>query len=235
MKKHGIDISRWQGDIDFKKLVSKIDFVIMRGAYGTFLDTCATKNIIELNKLDIPTGLYVFSYALNEQDAIEEADFICGFADKHKISYPIYFDFEDASAEYYKKKTGKDITKQFVTDVTSAFCKRVEDNGYFAGFYANRNFLKNYYDADMRKQYALWYAFWNDECDIDCGMWQYSSTGKLEGIDGFVDENYCFVDYPKIIESANLNNNQFGSITKIKEYVANIMLEIERGENYGFR
>lgn len=235
LEKHGIDISRWQGDIDFSKLFGKIDFAIVRATYGTYLDTCAKKNLIALNSSNIPAGLYAFSYALSEQDAIAEADAVCDFAKDYKIDYPVYFDFEDASAEYYKKQTGKNISKNFVTKITSAFCKRVEDNGYFAGFYANKNFLNNYYDADMPKQFALWYAFWNDECDKNCGMWQYSSTGKMVGIDGFVDENICFVDYPSIIKDAGLNKSNYGSIEKIKKYIAEINAEIERGEKNGFR
>ena len=94
-----------------------------------------------------------------------------------------------------------------MTDIVKAFCNRIEQAGYYAAFYANPNWLDNYlYSNELLGRYDLWLAQWNIESPSKpCGIWQYSSEGYVPGIDGKVDLDYAYIDYPSLMKSHKLN------------------------------
>lgn len=197
----GIDISAYQGDIDYDKL--NVDFVIIRAGYGQkTIDKKFKRNIEACNKRGIPCGVYWFSYALNADMARKEASACLTAIAPYKISYPVCFDFEYDSVTYAAKK-GVKVTKQLASDIAVAFLSAVENAGYWAMNYTNLDFSKRYFDDRVMKRYDIWAArYTSKETDIavNAGLWQYSSKGKVVGIKGNVDMDISHKDYPALIK-----------------------------------
>lgn len=204
MIKKGIDVSKWQGSIDWDEVKkSGVEFVIIREGYGTKspvqIDKKFKDNINGSKNAGIPTGAYHYSYAKNTSDAVNEADFCLENIQGYKLEYPVVFDAEDNSM--------LKLTTRQRTDICKAFCEEIERNGYYAMIYTNPNWLKNYLYADeLLSRFDLWLAQWNcEKPSYSCGIWQYSETGKVGGINGNVDMNIAYKNYPEIIKNANLN------------------------------
>lgn len=197
----GIDISAWQGDIDYDKL--KVDFVIIRAGHGQkTIDKKFKRNIEECNRRGIPCGVYWFSYALNPDMARKEAKACLTAIAPYKIEYPVCFDFEYDSVTYAAKK-GVKVTKQLASDIARAFLSEIEAAGYRAMNYTNLDFSKRYFDDQVMKKYDIWAArYTSKETDIavNAGLWQYSSKGKVVGIKGNVDMDISHKDYPALIK-----------------------------------
>ena len=206
-----VDISKYQGEIDFKKLAKEVDGVIIRAGYGANnIDPYFTANVMACNTYGIPCGVYWFSYALTAAEAATEAAYCLAAIRPYKIELPVCFDFEGDSVRYAKGR-GVTITKQIASDMARAFCGTVEAAGYYAMNYANEDYCKNYFDADALNKYALWYARYLNAPNLNkppraCGIWQYSSTAKVNGINGNVDINAVYYDYKTVIAKAGLNN-----------------------------
>lgn len=210
----GIDVSKWQGKIDWEKVKKAgIEFVIIRAGYGqNNIDEYFERNIKECNRLGIPCGVYWFSYALNADMARQEARYCLAAIKPYKVEYPVCFDFEYDSVEYAKKK-GITITKSLATAIADAFLNEIEKAGYYAMNYTNKDFSNKYFDMTKLGRYDLWYAWWSvaNQPDMKCGIWQYTSDGKVDGIQGRVDMNIAYKDYPAIIRATGLNG--FGKAT----------------------
>lgn len=200
----GIDVSTWQGQIDWEKAKKEIDFAIVRIGFGTGTrDNTAKRNIQELNRLGIPYGVYYFSYAYTEEMARKEAKNTIAYLKEFgaEPSYPVYFDWEGDSRDYAKKQ-GVTVSNDLLRKMTVAFCEEIKAAGYYPGIYTNPSYIKNYYGTDIFKTYDLWLAHWATKPAYDANVWQYSDQGKVAGINGRVDMNYCYVDYPAIINGA---------------------------------
>lgn len=202
--KKGIDVSKHQGTIDWEKVkAAGVQFAMIRAGYGqNNIDAQFKRNISECNRLGIPCGVYWFSYAYTEAMAKKEAQYCLAAIKPYKLDYPVVFDFEYDSVSYAEKK-GVKITKTLASKIVQAFCSAVEAAGYYAMNYANADYLSNYFDAGVKKDYDLWLAKWPNSPDLTtpptCGIWQYSSTGKVNGIFGNVDMNAAYKDYPAMI------------------------------------
>ena len=202
----GIDVSAWQGDIDWSVVKNSIDFAIIRAGYGkNNIDKKAEQNVKDCEDNNIPFGLYWFSYAYTVEMARKEAQHLLQFVEGHTPLFPLYFDFEYDSVEY-AKKNGAIITNNLLCEMATAFCKELESVGYYAGIYANTDYVKRMFGEDIFKTYDLWYARWDvSEPGRSVNLWQNSSTGKVNGISGNVDTNIAFVDFPALIKDAGLN------------------------------
>lgn len=203
---NGIDVSRFQGQIDWEQVTA--DFAIIRAGFGTgTLDTQFERNITECNRLGIPCGVYWFSYALNPQAAAEEARRCLEAVRPYRLEYPVCFDYEYDSV-LYARRNGVEVTQRLATDLVKAFCGTVQELGYYAMYYANADFLQNiFYPAELT-EYDLWYARYREgetPGRENVGIWQYSDTGRMSGIIGNVDLNRGYRDYPAIIRRAGLN------------------------------
>lgn len=210
--KKGIDVSQWQGTIDWTKVkAAGIEFAMIRAGYGqNNIDPQFKRNISECNRLGIPCGIYWFSYAYTEAMAIREAEYALAAVEPYKLEYPIAFDYEGASVDY-AKKNGVVPDKAHVSALARAFCKRLEQAKYYAMVYTNPSYLSQYYDSYVPKSYDIWLAQWPSKPDPATkpaqagGIWQYTSSGSVPGISGRVDMDAAYYDYPAIIKANGLN------------------------------
>lgn len=204
----GIDVSKHNGYINWSKVkASGISFVIIRGGYGSStVDPKFKENINGALKENIEVGVYWFSYAISEQNAIAEAKKCIELLKpyKDKIKYPVYYDFEYDSVNYAKKQ-GVSINKTKASNFAKAFLNEIEKAGYTPGLYTNADFSNNYFFKTIQEQYDLWIAQYTSRCTFSgkYTMWQYSEKGRVNGISGNCDMDYCYKDYSK-----NSNNNQ---------------------------
>ena len=208
--KRGIDVSVHQGKIEWNKVSA--DFVILRAGYGRTIsqkDPTFEDNYKGCKDNNIPCGVYWYSYALTEEDAIKEAK-TCLEAIKGKtFEYPIYFDVEEDSQF--------NLGKEKVSAIIKAFLDYVEKAGYWVGLYMSKYYLETYVTEDIRKRYAVWVAQYSSSCTYSgqYGMWQYSVAGNtkhdianvksVSGVKGECDCDYCYADYPTLIKKAGLN------------------------------
>ena len=209
-----IDVSRWQGVVDWEKVKGKVDGVIMRAGFGSntvatdeYIDMKFVRNITECNRLGIPCGVYWFSYALTEADAKKEAELCLKAIEPYRVELPVCFDLEYDTVNNAAKK-GVTITKKKATAFAHAFLQTIENAGYYAMLYANPDFLNRYFDETVVR-YDLWLAHWFDNPDFakpprECGIWQYGVT-RIDGINGDVDGDIAYKNYPEMIKACKLN------------------------------
>lgn len=210
--KKGIDVSQWQGTIDWDKVkASGVQFAMLRAGWGqNNIDTQFVRNISECNRVGIPCGIYWFSYAYTEAMAVREAEYALAAVEPYKLDYPIAFDYEGDSVRYAKTK-GVTPNKAHVSALARAFCGRIEQGGYYAMVYTNPAYLSQYFDADIPKEFDIWLAQWPTHPDPATkpaqagGIWQYTSSGTVSGISGRVDLDAAYYDYPGIIAENGLN------------------------------
>ena len=201
----GIDVSVHQGNIDWQKVKNAgIDFAILRCGYGSDIasqdDSQFARNMAECERIGMPFGVYLYSYANSVEKAKSEAQHVLRLIGDHKLQYPIYYDLEDSGT------TGK-CSKALILEMAKAFVDILESKGYWVGIYANTYWNNTYLTDAWYNTKARWVAQYYDKCTYkgEYGMWQYSSKGKVDGIQGNVDMNYCYVDYPTLVKEAGKN------------------------------
>lgn len=205
MQRKGIDVSTWQGDIDWNKVKADgIEFAMLRSSFGKEnpdkqTDNKFWQNYRNAKAAGVPIGAYHYSYATTVEDAKKEADFFLSIVKGCQFEYPIAFDIEDPSQMY--------LGKDRITDIIMAFCERVQAAGYYVSLYTNLDWISNRIDMIRAKAFDIWLAQWNDKPTYsgNFGMWQYTSSGSVSGISGNVDMNIAYYDYPSIIKAAGLN------------------------------
>ena len=195
----GIDVSKYQGNIDWGAVAaSGINFAIIRVGYrgsssGALVqDPYFKKNISGATKAGIKVGLYFFTQAVNEAEAVEEASMAMSLASGYKVTYPIFIDTESAS-----NGRANGLSKSTRTAVVKAFCHTVRNGGYKAGVYASKSWYANQLNASALNGYCIWVAQYNSSCTYSgkYDMWQYSSKGSVSGIKGNVDMNISYTGY----------------------------------------
>lgn len=202
----GIDVSEHNGTIDWAVMKKGgIQFAIIRSSYGHFVeDKQFRRNVTECERVGMPYGLYHYSYVATEEQMKAEATGFIGLCKSCKPSYPCYIDMEDADG--WKKAQGVSATMdQHVCDYT---CKQLEANNFYAGIYANLYWWQTMLNTSSLDRFDKWVAQWASENTYNkpYQIWQFTSDGHVEGHSGRLDMNYCYVDYPKIIKEAGLNN-----------------------------
>ena len=220
MSKKGVDVSTHNGSIDWKTASKHIDFAMIRAGYASSFDARVTDNIRGCRENGIPYGLYWFSYALSEAEAVKEADRVCDFAGMCDATYPLCYDWEYDS-DNYAKKCGVSMSNTKREAFARAFLNRVEERGYYAMLYTNVDYLGKGFQA-LTGRYDIWLAHWGvDKPSRNCGIWQSSDNGYVDGI-GWCDVDTAYKDYPFIIASMHKNESQQQTINekeleKIKE------------------
>lgn len=211
----GIDISSYQGNIDWEKLKSsEVEFVIIRAGYGDNWTSQDDKKLIDnvsnCEKYDIPYGIYLYSYATkiegpsdinidSESVNSEIAHVLRILDDLNSLGYSpniktkVFYDIEDNSTIY--------LGKEQLTNMADTFCTKIEENGYKCGIYANKYFYTANLDYNyLSSKFGIWYAYWNNtttfkealsniNSDLNYNIWQFTSKGIIEGINGYVDLN----------------------------------------------
>ncbi len=208
MYKKGIDVSKWQGVIDWERVkAAGIDFAMLRAGYGQGnIDPQFERNAAECERLGIPYGVYWFSYAYTPELARSEARFCADAVRGKTLSYPAAFDFEYDSVDYAAER-GVSVTKALASGIVRAFCDEISERGLYPMVYANPNYLAAYFDSEIPEEFDIWLAKWPRDPDPAVeppqagGMWQYSSSGSVDGISGRVDMNAAYKDYPALIRA----------------------------------
>lgn len=199
LETRGIDVSKWNGDIDWKAVAGAgIDFAIIRVGYrgytgGTLVeDKYFRSNIAGATKAGIKVGVYYFTQAITEAEAVEEASAAIAAVKGYHLDYPIFVDTEWSN----KDKDGRadKLSKSQRTKVVKAFCKTVQNSGYRVGVYASKSWYKDNLYADELNDYFIWVAQFSTECTYTgkYDMWQYTTQGSVPGIKGNVDMNVCY-------------------------------------------
>lgn len=204
----GIDVSKWQGEIDWNKVKADgVKFAMIRLGYGSAngdacgLDGYFEKNVANAVKAGVDVGCYFYSYATSVAAAKNEAAYVVGVLQKYKgvFTYPVAFDLED--------KTQQGLGKTVLTDMAISFGDAIEKAGFYASLYSNLSWLTYYLDDSKLTRFDHWIAQWASAPSYKgaFGMWQSSSTGKVNGISGNVDTDIAYKDYPSIIRKNKLN------------------------------
>lgn len=194
-EKKGIDVSKWNGDIDWKAVASAgIDFAIIRvgnrmTASGVLVEDPRFKeNIAGATKVGIKVGIYVYSQAITEAEAVEEASMAIQLVEGYHLDYPIFIDTEKSGGR------SDSLSRSARTKIVKAFCETVKNAGYKPGVYANKYWFRDNLYADQLSAYTIWVAQYNTECTYagKYDMWQYTETGYVTGIKGYVDLSICY-------------------------------------------
>ena len=200
----GIDVSRWQGTINWKAVKeSGIDFVIIKAGgsdAGFYTDSKFEQNYAGAKTVGIPVGAYYFvgSTCLNKSCGEADAKRFIDILKGKQFERPVYIDIETTPTN----------AKAGATEATIAFCETMEKAGYYCGIYASDNSgFKARLEINRLTPYDKWVAIYGSEPKYvkEYGMWQSSSTGRVNGINGNVDMNVAYKDYPFIIKKAGLN------------------------------
>ena len=194
----GIDVSTWNGNIDWNKVKnSGVSYVIIRTGFrgstqGSLVeDNKFRQNIQGATNAGLKVGVYFFSQAINEVEAVEEASMVLSQVKGYKLAYPVFIDVEPSGGRADKLSSG-DRTK-----VINAFCQTIQNGGYKAGIYANKTWLSQKMNISALSGYKIWLAQYNSKVTYSgrYDMWQYSDKGKINGISGNVDMNLSYLSY----------------------------------------
>lgn len=196
----GMDVSKWQGEIDWDKVKNAgIEFAIIRCGYRGSVTGCLVEdpyfaqNIKAASAAGVKVGVYFFTQAVNEVEAVEEASMVVSLIADYDLQYPVFIDTEGAGGN--GRADGLDVEMR--TAVCGAFCATIQNAGYEAGVYASRNWYNKRIDAQSLEKYVIWLAEYRS-VPLYQGyyqMWQYTSKGSVDGVSGKVDLNISYLGY----------------------------------------
>lgn len=197
----GIDVSSHQGKIDWEKVKKdRVDYAFIRAGYrgysnGRLVEDENFKDNIEgALENHIEVGAYLWTQAVTEEEAVEEAEFLLELLKGYEVNFPVVLDLEDSGNDSARTK---DMTQEEYTRIAIAFCDTIRDAGYKPMIYGNLKSFMLMLDLEQLEEYDKWFAYYNDEVyfPYDFAIWQYSSTGSVDGIKGDVDMNICMKEY----------------------------------------
>ena len=194
----GIDVSKFQGKINWKKVANDdIDFAYMRLGYRGYgsgkivLDDTFEYNIEKAKAAGLDIGVYFFTEAVNEKEGIEEAEFVLENLEDYKVDLPIVIDVEESASSDSRTK---DLTKEERTKAVIAFCERIKEAGHEVMIYGNTKSFMVMMDNEQLEDYDKWFAYYKYPLRFPykMKMWQYTSSGEVDGIEGGTDINIMF-------------------------------------------
>ncbi len=201
--RYGIDVSFYQKDIDWQAVAADgIDFAIIRAGYRgcsegeLFTDERFYEYIDGALEAGIDVGLYFFSQAVTPEEAVQEAEYLLSLAEGYDITFPIAFDWEPLNYSYSRTKN---YDYSVLTDCAIAFCDTIETAGYQSMIYFNPSFAYLKYDLTKITDRTVWLAHYTENTNYKYNfhMWQYGSSGSVDGIAGRVDMDIAFVDFSR--------------------------------------
>ena len=194
---HGVDVSKWQSNIDWARVkrTGKVDFAIIQIGYGREVwqkDKYFEQNYTGAKEQGISVGVYQYSYADGVEDALREADVCLQWLNDRAIDNYVAYDIEEDKAIAH-------LSRQQVSEMAIAWCRKIEAAGYKPMIYTNPTYLINKFDAQMIRDagYDLWIANYKSgtyNWPYPAKIWQYSSDGFIDGIPGRVDVNYMYAE-----------------------------------------
>lgn len=206
LTRKGIDVSKYQGEIDWEVVKNDgIDYAIIRVGIrgysegGILEDEFFRQNIEGAIANGIPVGVYFFTQAVNEAEALEEADFVIGMLQGYELTYPVYLDIEDVKKESCRTNG---LTVEERTNNAKVFLERIREAGYEPALYGNMKSFLLMVDLASLEQYDKWFAGYTLPIyyPYEYKMLQYSEKGKVAGIPAAVDINICFKDYENAVQ-----------------------------------
>lgn len=205
----GIDVSRWQGEINWSQVAADdVSFVMLGTRSKGVVDPYFHRNIQQASAAGVKVGVYIYSLATTVEMAEAEADFVLDLIHDYPVSYPVAFDMEDS--------TQGNLSKEELAAIANAFCKKISDSGYYPIVYANENWLKNKLDMSLM-DYPVWVARYSARPSYQNPvMWQATSTGSVKGINGNVDIDFQFKDF-----SGQIPANTWRTINGKRYYYSN--------------
>lgn len=205
----GIDVSRWQGEINWRQVAADdVSFVMLGTRSKGVVDPYFHRNIQQASAAGVKVGVYIYSLAVTVEMAEAEADFVLDLIHDYPVSYPVAFDMEDS--------TQGNLSKEELAAIANAFCKKISDSGYYPIIYANENWLKNKLDMSLM-DYPVWVARYSARPSYQNPvMWQATSTGSVKGINGNVDIDFQFKDF-----SGQIPANTWRTINGKRYYYSN--------------
>ena len=201
LSKKGIDVSRFQESIDWKKVADDgVSYAFIRaGVRGStegrmMADERFKENMEGALDNDIQVGTYFFTQAVTEEEAIEEAEFVLDMLEPYDVTYPVVYDLEEVTS---KNARTEDLTKEQYTKNCIAFCETIKKAGYTPMIYGNLKTFLIMLDMSQLEEYHKWFAYYNTPVyfPYEFDVWQYSSKGSISGIKGDVDLNVCMTDF----------------------------------------
>lgn len=196
--KKGIDVSKFQGKIDWQKVANDgVDFAYIRLGYRGYgsgkivTDDTYEYNIENCNAAGLDTGVYFFTEAISEKEAIEEADYVLENIRDYQVDLPIVIDVEESANTDSRTK---DLTAEERTDIVIAFCNRIKEAGHEVMIYGNLKSMLLMMDMEKLEGYDKWFAYYKYPLRFPykMRMWQYTSNGEVDGIKSSVDMNIAF-------------------------------------------
>ncbi len=203
----GIDVSKWNKTIDWEKVKEAgVEFAIIRCGYrgastgALVLDPMYEQNIRGAIEADIPVGVYFFTQAVDEVEAVEEASMVIRLIEDYDVDYPVFLDSESAGGR--GRADGLEAEER--TRIHKAFLDTVKASGYETGIYGSRNWLNEQVDMEELSDYRTWLAEYAEIPAYDgyYHMWQYTSKGSVDGIETRVDLNLCYMNIDTSINHA---------------------------------
>jgi GH25 family lysozyme M1 (1,4-beta-N-acetylmuramidase) len=194
----GIDVSTWQGWINWSAVAQNNHFAIIRAGYGNGgVDDYFETNYQNAKAAGVKVGAYWYSYATSASDAVNEANSIMSVLAGKQFEWPIYYDIEEQSI----------FSAGIQNEIAKAFCRTLEANKYFCGIYSSASALNSYFDDEVKTLFSIWVAHWDTDRPAyygDYGVWQYK-VGYTEGVDGQCDLDYGYIDFEPIMRENGLN------------------------------
>ncbi len=204
---YGIDVSSWQGKIDWSKVKNDgKTFAIVRAGTTKGKDTYFEENYKNAKSNEIQLGCYFYTYATTVEEAEKDAYLLLSWLEGKQFEYPVFYDMEN------EVQLASGMTTQLRTEMCLAFIRVLEENGWYAGTYANANWYNNYLNKEALGQAGeLWLASWMNSGEPtrdyrgQYGLWQYTDKGKVSGISGNVDLDVSYIDYFSLMRTGGFN------------------------------
>lgn len=201
----GIDVSAYQGDIDWARVkAAGVDFVILRASGGVGKDQNFEANYTAAHAVGLGVGAYYCTAATTPEQAEKEADLLLTWLEGKRLEYPVYFDIEGDDQSALPDNAAR-------TALCTAFVGRMKQAGWCAGVYSYKSWFETMLDLPaLMQESEIWWAHWpqSGQPDIDYsryGLWQYASDGRVDGVNGDVDVDVAFTDYPRLMKQRGWN------------------------------
>jgi len=203
LSKKGIDVSRYQEKIDWKKVAEDgVEYAFIRAGVRGSTEGKISEDAFFVDNIEgaldngIAVGSYFFSQATTPEEAVEEAEFVLELIEPYDVTFPIVYDLEEVTSDNSRTN---DLTKEEYTENCIAFCETIKAAGYTPMIYGNLKTFMIMLDMHRIEEYDKWFAYYNPEVyfPYEFSIWQYTSEGTVNGINGDVDLNVCMKDYEK--------------------------------------
>lgn len=206
---HGVDLSNWQGhEVDFNQIKEQgYSFVILRAGFATTEDDTFEENYARAKAAGLDVGVYLYSYAGTVEEVLRESAALKTWLSGKLLEYPVYYDMEDPSIH-------AQMSAEALTALALAFLDDMAADGWLVGLYSCKSWLDNRLETEkICARYECWMAQYLSDGTYDIydrydgmyGMWQYSSSGSVDGVPGYTDMDVCFKDYPSICRQYGFN------------------------------